>query len=76
MAGPQSRVRARPGGGPSPAGYRALREVAVYQRFLDRIEPDERRYHDGDPVAELRKAVLLSDGDSASPSHRLDTWAP
>ena len=54
----------------------ALREAAVYQRFLDRIEPDERRYHDGDPVAELRKAVLLSDGDSASPAQRLDTWAP
>lgn len=71
----------RPGSEPDRAAallrpVTALREAAVYQRFLDRIEPDERRYHDGDPVAELQKAVLLSDGDSASPSQRLDTWAP
>jgi aminoglycoside phosphotransferase (APT) family kinase protein len=54
----------------------ALREAAVYQRFLDRIEPDERRYHDGDPVAELRKAVLLSDDDPAGPARSLHPQAP
>ena len=40
----------------------ALREAAVYQRFLDHIEPDEHRYHDGDPVDQLRRAAALAAG--------------
>ena len=38
----------------------ALREAAVYQRFLDSIEPDEHRYHDGDPADQLRRAAALA----------------
>jgi hypothetical protein len=30
----------------------------AYQKFLDNIEPSERRYFDGDPVHALRKAVV------------------
>ena len=41
----------------------ALREAAVYQRFLDNIEPDEYRYHDGDPAAQLRLAAALAAGE-------------
>jgi hypothetical protein len=41
----------------------ALREAAVYQRFLDHIEPDEHRYHDGDPAAQLRRAAAIGTGD-------------
>lgn len=29
----------------------------LYQRFLDNIEPDERIYHEGDPLAMIREAV-------------------
>jgi hypothetical protein len=32
--------------------------AVVYQKFLDNIEPSERRYFDGDPVRALRKAVV------------------
>lgn len=31
--------------------------AAGYQRFLDHIEPDERRYHEADPAACLRAAL-------------------
>ncbi|WP_245984324.1 phosphotransferase family protein [Streptomyces tateyamensis] len=50
--------------GSDPAG--ALRLAAPlshlayavrYQEFLDAIEPSERRYHEGDPAAELRAAL-------------------
>ena len=41
----------------------ALREAAVYQRFLDNIEPAEHRYHDGDPAAQLRRAAAIAAGD-------------
>jgi aminoglycoside phosphotransferase (APT) family kinase protein len=40
----------------------ALREAAVYQRFLDNIEPDEHRYHDGDPAQQLRHAAIIATG--------------
>ncbi len=35
----------------------ALNAAVVYQHFLDCIEPAERPYHEGDPVAALREAV-------------------
>ena len=31
--------------------------AAMYQRFLDNIEPDERIYHADDPRTELQAAV-------------------
>jgi hypothetical protein len=31
----------------------------VYDRFLDNIEPDEHRYHEGDSLASLRHAADL-----------------
>ncbi|MBA3652602.1 MAG: aminoglycoside phosphotransferase family protein [Actinobacteria bacterium] len=34
-----------------------LRAAAVFQGFLDAIEPAERRYHESDPVAALRRAI-------------------
>ncbi len=40
----------------------ALREAAVYQRFLDNIEPAEHRYHDGDPADQLRRAAAGGTG--------------
>ncbi len=40
----------------------ALNAAVVYQHFLDRIEPDERPYHEGDPVAALREAVAAAAG--------------
>jgi hypothetical protein len=29
----------------------------LYLRFLDNIEPDERNYHEDDPLAMLRAAI-------------------
>ena len=37
----------------------AARQVVAYQRFLDGIEPSERRYHAADPLAWLRRAAAL-----------------
>jgi phosphotransferase family enzyme len=34
-----------------------LEAALTYQRFLDGIEPDERRYHEGDPVEQIRLAL-------------------
>ncbi len=34
-----------------------LRTALQWQLFLDRIEPDERPYHEGDPASGLRQAV-------------------
>jgi len=34
-----------------------LKGAVVYQDFLDGIEPDERRYHEDDPLASLRSAA-------------------
>ncbi len=39
----------------------ALNAAVVYQHFLDHIEPDERPYHDGDPVAALRDALRAAE---------------
>ena len=39
----------------------AARQAVVYQRFLDNIEPSERRYHAGDPADWLRRTVTLLD---------------
>ncbi|HEY7045792.1 MAG TPA: aminoglycoside phosphotransferase family protein [Jatrophihabitantaceae bacterium] len=33
----------------------------IYQRFLDHIEPDERIYHEDDPVTEVRAALAARD---------------
>jgi hypothetical protein len=35
----------------------ALAAAIAWQGFLDRIEPDERPYHDGDPAAGVRTAL-------------------
>jgi hypothetical protein len=35
----------------------ALSCAVRYQEFLDGIEPDERIYHRGDPVAVIRAAI-------------------
>lgn len=37
----------------------AARQAVIYRRFLDRIEPMERRYHDADPVEWLERAATL-----------------
>ncbi|MDX6619082.1 MAG: hypothetical protein QOK36_1468, partial [Gaiellales bacterium] len=37
----------------------ALYGGVVYDRFLDNIEPDEHRYHEGDSLASLRHAADL-----------------
>jgi Ser/Thr protein kinase RdoA (MazF antagonist) len=37
----------------------AIRHAAVYQNFLDRIEPDERIYHVSDPLDWLRRTAAL-----------------
>jgi hypothetical protein len=34
-----------------------LEAALTYQTFLDGIEPDERRYHEGDPVDQVRQAL-------------------
>ncbi|KRA23808.1 hypothetical protein ASD65_04760 [Microbacterium sp. Root61] len=38
----------------------ALRQAAVYQGFLDRVEPDERFYHRDDPVRWLERAAAVA----------------
>jgi Phosphotransferase enzyme family len=38
----------------------ALYGAVVYDRFLDNIEPDEHRYHEGDSLASLRHAADLA----------------
>jgi len=35
----------------------ALAAAVAWQGFLDRIEPDERPYHEGDPAAGVREAI-------------------
>lgn len=37
----------------------AIRHAAVYQNFLDRIEPDERIYHVHDPLDWLRRTAAI-----------------
>jgi aminoglycoside phosphotransferase (APT) family kinase protein len=37
----------------------AARQAAIYQRFLDSIEPSEHPYHRGDPEAWLKRAAAL-----------------
>ena len=54
--------KAVPGSEPERAGdllgpVAALRQAAIYQMFLDRIEPDERVYHRDDPARWLRRAA-------------------
>lgn len=39
-----------------------LRAALAWQRFLDRIEPDEHPYHEGDPAAGLADAVAAFAG--------------
>ena len=38
----------------------AARQAVIYQCFLDRIEPSERPYHQGDPVLWLRNAAVAA----------------
>lgn len=40
----------------------AIRHAAVYQNFLDRIEPDERIYHAHDPLDWLRRTAAIIRG--------------
>jgi hypothetical protein len=40
----------------------AARLAVVYQRFLDHIEPSERRYHDGDVPEWLARTAALTSG--------------
>jgi len=54
--------RERPGSDPAAADtvlapIEALRRAVIYQRFLDRIEPSERRYHEADVRNWLRAAI-------------------
>ncbi len=56
----------RPGSDPARAEtviapIAALRRAVIYQGFLDRIEPSERRYHEADVRDWLRAAVQRSD---------------
>jgi hypothetical protein len=37
----------------------AARQAVVYRRFLDRIEPTERVYHEDDPADWLRRTSEL-----------------
>jgi Ser/Thr protein kinase RdoA (MazF antagonist) len=37
-----------------------LQAALTYRAFLDRIEPDERPYHDGDPVEQIRLALVAT----------------
>ncbi len=39
----------------------ALRQAALYRRFLDQIEPDEHVYHASDPAEWLHRAAALAD---------------
>jgi hypothetical protein len=55
---------AAPGSDPARASallapVAAARQAAVYQGFLDRIEPSEHAYHRHDPVERLRRLVQL-----------------
>jgi Phosphotransferase enzyme family len=53
--------RSRPAEALSVAGPLAHLAYAVrYQEFLDRIEPDERVYHAGDPAAAIRQALAAA----------------
>ena len=45
---------------PCSARSTALYEAVIYQHFLDNIEPDEHRYHAGDPLAALKHAADLA----------------
>jgi hypothetical protein len=54
-----------PGCDPARAGellepVAALRQAVVYDGFLRRIEPSERRYHAADPATWFRRAAELS----------------
>jgi hypothetical protein len=54
--------RERPGSDPTRAlelvlPIAALRQALIYRAFLDGIEPSERRYHEGDPVRWVRRAL-------------------
>ncbi|MEZ5410230.1 MAG: aminoglycoside phosphotransferase family protein [Acidimicrobiales bacterium] len=46
----------------------ALAAALAWQGFLDRIEPDERVYHHGDPAAGLARAAHLSAGSTSWPT--------
>lgn len=37
----------------------AARQAAVYQSFIDQIEPAEQAYHDGDPQTWLRRTAVI-----------------
>ena len=37
-----------------------LEAALTYRTFLDRIEPDERPYHEGDPQHEIREALAAA----------------
>jgi len=61
--------RARPGSEPERAWrllrpLAVLRTAAVYQGFLDHIEPSERVYHEGDVAPALARASRLAAGSA------------
>jgi aminoglycoside phosphotransferase (APT) family kinase protein len=60
----QAWQRHRPGADPLralelAAPVAALRAAGVYRGFLDAIERTERRYHDRDPAAMIRRALAV-----------------
>jgi hypothetical protein len=65
-----SLTRPEPTTGPAPGAARvaaalaALRTAAVYQHFLDNIEPSERIYHEQDVRPALEIAARLAAHDS------------
>ncbi|MGW7047754.1 aminoglycoside phosphotransferase family protein [Streptomyces avermitilis] len=54
-----------------PLAHLAL--AVRYQEFLDGIEPSERRYHEGDPAAEIRKALRCAEAPSPHLAPAADT---
>ena len=44
----------------------AARQAAIYQAFLDAIEPSEHPYHQGDPRAWLDQTVDILRSDTAA----------
>jgi len=53
-----------PGSNPARASFllapvAAARQAAIYQKFLDNIEPAEQRYHRADPARWLKKTADL-----------------
>lgn len=62
---------ANPGADPTRAAgllapVAAARQAVIYRRFLDRIEPAEWPYHQGDPADWLRRTIALLTAESGA----------